>query len=185
MKGQACLAIGDSITHGVPYVQLGETYPELVGQMTGDRVINLGIGGITVAEMAMELPSHLEQYMPGIVILSGGGNDIDYGRSAAEIMMDLEDMARTITDAHVRLVLCTITPSSLGKDDEATREEVNGWIRRNEGGLWDLADIDDVLRDTVCPSMLKPDVDSGDHVHPNAKGMGAIADVIIAAMNES
>ena len=178
------LAIGDSVTQGVPYVPPEETYPEMIGLMSGDEVINLGIGGITVAEMAIDIQTHLDRHKPAAVIFSGGGNDIDYGRSAEDVRRDLDEIALTIEKAGAHLVLCTVTPSSLSGEDEVSRSKINDWIRSNGQGRWFLADIDGLLRDRSDPSMLSAAYDSGDGVHPNAKGMRAIADEIAGVLRD-
>jgi lysophospholipase L1-like esterase len=150
--------------------------------MIGSKVINMGVGGLTAAEMEMDLMADLEEYGPIVFILSGGGNDIDYGRSADEVIGDLSSMAKTIKASGLVLVLCTLTPSALGPTDEGSRSEVNAWIRKNERGDWLLADIDEVLHDHLHPSRLARELDSGDGVHPNAKGMRMIAEVIARSM---
>jgi len=176
------LAIGDSITQGVPYVQPGQTYPDLLEMILGRKVINIGVGGLTVAEMEMDLVGDMEKYRPSAIVLSGGGNDIDYGRSAEDVIGDISAIAQTTMASGAVLVLCTLTPSAYGQDDEESRSEVNSWIRKNERGDWQVADIDGVLHDGLHPSRLAPDMDSGDGVHPNAKGMRAIAEVISRAL---
>jgi lysophospholipase L1-like esterase len=51
----------------------------------------------------------------------------------------------------------------------------NRWIR-NSGLPDNVIDFDAALRDPRSPSRLRPAYDSGDHLHPNARGyarMGA------------
>ena len=60
---------------------------------------------------------------------------------------------------------------------EAIRQQVNEWIRT--GGAFDrVVDFDAVTRDPAHPTRLKPEYDSGDHVHPNDAGNHAMADAI-------
>ena len=40
------------------------------------------------------------------------------------------------------------------------------------------SDFDAAVRDPAMPSRLKPDYDSGDHIHPNDAGNAAMADMI-------
>lgn len=60
---------------------------------------------------------------------------------------------------------------------EDKRQAVNQWIRTS--GAYDaVIDFDEVLRDPAHPSRIRPDFDSGDHVHPNDRGYRAMADAI-------
>ncbi|KAL1968399.1 hypothetical protein VTN77DRAFT_1928 [Rasamsonia byssochlamydoides] len=58
---------------------------------------------------------------------------------------------------------------------EQTRQRINNWIRTS--GVFDaVIDFDKILRDPGNPSVLAPQYDSGDHLHPNVAGYQAIAD---------
>jgi lysophospholipase L1-like esterase len=60
---------------------------------------------------------------------------------------------------------------------ETKRQAVNHWIRTS--GAYDaVIDFDRVLRDPANPSLLRPEYDSGDHVHPNDLGYRAMAEAI-------
>jgi lysophospholipase L1-like esterase len=57
------------------------------------------------------------------------------------------------------------------------RQEINQWIR--ESGEYDaVIDFDAVTRNPDSPSQLKPEFDSGDHLHPNEAGYEAMAEAI-------
>ena len=56
----------------------------------------------------------------------------------------------------------------------AEREKLNQWIRTS--GVPDaVVDFDACLQDPGEPARLRPEFDSGDHLHPNAKGYEAMA----------
>ena len=60
---------------------------------------------------------------------------------------------------------------------EQKRQTVNHWIRTSRA--YDaVVDFDEVLRDPANPTRLRPDYDSGDHVHPNDLGYRALAESI-------
>jgi lysophospholipase L1-like esterase len=60
---------------------------------------------------------------------------------------------------------------------EEKRQLVNQFIRTS--GAYDaVIDFDAVLRDPAQPARLRPEYDSGDHVHPNDLGHRALADTI-------
>lgn len=60
---------------------------------------------------------------------------------------------------------------------EEKRQVVNRFVRRS--GAYDaVIDFDAVLRDPAHPTRLRPEYDSGDHVHPNDLGHRAMAEAI-------
>jgi lysophospholipase L1-like esterase len=64
---------------------------------------------------------------------------------------------------------------------DGERLKVNEWIR--DGGAFDaVIDFDAVLRDPNDPSRLRPDYDSGDHLHPGDAGYKAMAEAIDLAL---
>ncbi|MEN8654272.1 SGNH/GDSL hydrolase family protein [Streptomyces sp. 21So2-11] len=68
-------------------------------------------------------------------------------------------------------------------EEEAVRTEVNAFIRT--GGAVDaVADFDKVIRSPYDPQRMLPTFDGGDHLHPNDKGMQAMADSLdLKALN--
>ncbi|HZC51830.1 MAG TPA: SGNH/GDSL hydrolase family protein, partial [Mycobacterium sp.] len=60
---------------------------------------------------------------------------------------------------------------------EAIRQAANDWIRTS-GAFDGVIDFDKVMRDPADPEALNPSYDSGDHLHPNATGMQAMADAV-------
>ncbi|HUI59534.1 MAG TPA: GDSL-type esterase/lipase family protein, partial [Steroidobacteraceae bacterium] len=82
----------------------------------------------------------------------------------------------------LRVMLGTITPTlgcpdCGGEQGEAIRQAVNEWIRRAK--VFDaIADFDRAVRDPLQPVRLKPEFDSGDHLHPSDAGYVAMANAI-------
>ena len=60
---------------------------------------------------------------------------------------------------------------------EEKRQAVNLWIRTSHA-FDAVIDFDAVLRDPAHPARIRPEYDSGDHVHPNDAGYRAMADAI-------
>jgi lysophospholipase L1-like esterase len=59
----------------------------------------------------------------------------------------------------------------------AIRQTVNKWIRSTDA--FDvIIDFDEALRDPEHPARVRQEYDSGDHIHPNAAGYQAMADLI-------
>ena len=77
----------------------------------------------------------------------------------------------------------TITPfanDTFGFDtpvNRAARLVVNRWIRTS--GAYDgVVDFDAALRDPADPERIRPEFDSGDHLHPNDAGAAALANAV-------
>jgi lysophospholipase L1-like esterase len=77
----------------------------------------------------------------------------------------------------------TITPfanDTFGFDTPANRAArlvVNRWIRTS-GGYDGVIDFDAALRDPTDPERIRPEFDSGDHLHPNDAGAAALANAV-------
>jgi lysophospholipase L1-like esterase len=75
----------------------------------------------------------------------------------------------------------TVYPGYATPEKERIRHVVNGWI--SLAGKFDgVIDADLAVRDPAHPRRLLPDYDSGDHLHPNDRGMQAIADAVPLAL---
>jgi lysophospholipase L1-like esterase len=204
----AIVAFGDSITVGRPTpwtdalrARLHERFPR--ARVT---VVNAGIGGNQLLHGVPVLPSGLSRFANDalgagdvrIVILLEGINDIgalDLAHTTTEPdgaklegSAAIIDAYRTlIAQAHARHVRIyggtllpfagTTYPGYYAPAGEAMRVAVNQWIR--SAGAFDAAiDFDAALRDPANPTRLRPDYDSGDHLHPNAAGEAAMADAV-------
>jgi lysophospholipase L1-like esterase len=139
--------------------------------------------------------------LPGVthVVLLEGLNDIGFpgakmdgqylaDPAEARSAQDITDAYRElISRAHARglkLIGATITPCEgvdirgyYSEAKEATRQEVNKWIRTS-GAFDGVIDFDAVVRDPSHPSQLLPKFSSKDHLHPNDAGYKVMADSI-------
>ena len=128
---------------------------------------------------------------PGVehVIVLLGVNDLGHPGTSAPLSETVS--AEEIIHAHQQLVIRaheaglrihggTILPfkdDTLGfwsPENEAKRAAVNDWIRTS-GAYDSVIDFDAALCDPADPQRLHPQYDSGDHLHPNAAGMAALA----------
>lgn len=163
--------------------------------ISGNRLLRDGMGESALARFERDVLQHR-----GVrtVIVMLGTNDIGWPGAAFAPHEKLPD-ATAITDglrqlvaqAHVRgvrVVGATITPfegalkgtpleGHYSPRKESLRQAVNDWIRH--AGVFDaVVDFDRLLRDTSHPTRLRPQFDSGDHLHPNDAGYQAMADRI-------
>jgi len=116
------------------------------------------------------------------VIILEGINDIQqapHQLDPAAIIAGLQQMADRAHAKGLRVFGGTLTPFegwfTYDANEEAARQGFNDWIRTS--GTFDaVADFDAAVRDPANPHRLLPQLDSGDHLHPNDVGyavMGA------------
>lgn len=103
--------------------------------------------------------------------------------SAQDIIGGHRQLIARAHQAGLRAYGATILPfrgDTLGfwsAENERKRGAVNGWIRSS--GEYDaVIDFDAATRDPADPLRLRPEYDSGDHLHPNDTGMAAMAAAI-------
>ncbi|WP_117209358.1 SGNH/GDSL hydrolase family protein [Allorhizocola rhizosphaerae] len=169
------------------------TYPHL-----GDPgVLNLALSGnfathdaaaaINFAAAGLSGMARLDDDVYGqtgvrTVIVELGVNDIHFVNTAPDrVIAGLRQLAAQLKERGIRALVCTIGPfegyTTWTPEKEATRTTVNAYLRA--GTEFDyLIDMDAILRDPAQPTKLKPEFDSGDHIHPNAAGSEALANAI-------
>jgi lysophospholipase L1-like esterase len=166
-------------------------------------VVNSGISGNRILNDGFDPfigPSVLSRFerdalnKPGVrwIVLMSGTNDI----SAANVLTRpqdkvaaqqiIEGMKTLIARAHARGIKvwgATLSPRAgtkppfYSENGEVMRREVNTWIRTS-GAFDAVLDFEQVLGDPARPNALRPEYDSGDHLHPNDVGFRAMADSI-------
>ncbi len=108
MDGILIYALGDSITYGFPYGP-NHSWVKMVSARLKLRIINGGINGDTVSNMLQRLPRALAAG-PSHLILLGGANDAYWGRQAASIGREAEEICRRVQEAGVVPILGLPTP---------------------------------------------------------------------------
>jgi lysophospholipase L1-like esterase len=128
-----------------------------------------------------------------IVLLRTGSNDLGLPGGFADMaeLPTLAELERGYLDIAARskakgltIIGMTLPPfenadfeNYSSPQKEALRVALNHWILT--GGAFDaVIDIDAVVRDPDHPSRLRPDYDSGDHLHPNDAGYAMIAQAV-------
>ncbi len=114
----------------------------------------------------------------------GAGSPMSETTPPEEMEAGLSQLAMRAHEHGLKIYIGTLTPfrdtvfkGYYSDDKETQRQAVNAWIRHN--GVFDgYADFDKALDDPANPGHLRPDFDSGDHLHPSAAGDTAIADAI-------
>ncbi|WP_406377172.1 SGNH/GDSL hydrolase family protein [Streptomyces sp. NBC_00197] len=194
----AVVALGDSITDGwQSSTDLNRRWPDYLARrlrtstvttvrgvanegISGNKVLADGAGRSALNRLDQDVLSH-----PGVrtVFLFEGVNDIK-----AHTGVTAQDMItgylRIIERAHAAgtcVVGATIGPfkgwSEWDPAAETVRQEVNAFVR--DSGAFDaVTDFDKALRSPYDPERILPFFDNGDHLHPNDKGMQAMADAV-------
>ena len=195
----ATVVLGDSLTDGRGSTTDGnDRWPDQLSARLrgGHAVLNQAAGGNRVLQDGLG-PSALARLDRDVLALGGaatlivfeGVNDIGTAAATPEAQQRVGDDLRAaydqiVTRAHargLRVYGATLTPfgGNEGYDDpgglrERTRAGLNGWIRG--GGRFDrVLDFDAAVRDPADPRRLLPAYDTGDHLHLNPAGYGALA----------
>lgn len=201
----AVVAFGDSITDGydTPHGAYARWPDDLARRLAESQqpmgVVDAGIGGNRVLTdvpnlfqgvSAIKRFRHdaLDQAGARTVILMEGINDIgnDAGPDNTPLTAQalIDGYRQLIAKAHgagLRIVGGTMLPFKgagyYSPAREAIRQACNRWIRHS-GAFDGVVDFEKALRDPSDHQSLRSDYDSGDHLHPNAAGMQAMADAV-------
>jgi lysophospholipase L1-like esterase len=169
-------------------------------------VLNLGIGGNRLLLDGLG-PNALARFgrdllgQPGMrwAILLEGINDLGtFTSEAPKNPAEHQALVRRMIAAYaqmiararargVRLIGGTIMPFGgftyyhPDAASEADRQALNAWIR-TPGHFDAVIDFDALMRDPAHPGRLRPDYDSGDHLHPSEAGYRAMGEAIPLAL---
>ncbi|MEU1166816.1 SGNH/GDSL hydrolase family protein [Streptomyces sp. NPDC005921] len=193
----AVVALGDSITDGwASTTDLDRRWPDYLARrlqkadtdvkgvadegISGNQVLADGAGQAALNRLDRDVLSQ-----PGVrtVFLFEGVNDIKAhtGVTAADLIAGYREIARRAHAAGKCVVASTVGPFEGWPEwdpaGEAVRQEVNHYIRTS-GEFDGTADFDRILRSPYDQARMLPFLDGGDHIHPNDKGMQAMADSV-------
>lgn len=101
--------------------------------------------------------------------------------STQDLIMGFRQIIDRAHQHGIRVFGGTLTPYQgaeyYSDDGEATRQEVNRWIRTS-GAFDGVIDFDAAVRDPSQPGKILERYDSGDHLHPSAAGYQAMAGAV-------
>ncbi|MGW0763988.1 SGNH/GDSL hydrolase family protein [Streptomyces sp. NPDC002676] len=200
------VVFGDSITDGItstvganhrwPDVLWGRLRTAVTGgeQLPRYSVVNEGISGNQVLANGLGRPAENESGVTRftrdalsrpnvkVVVIDLGINDILRNPRLADPNRITAGLRTLVRQAHARglkVVGATLMPfkghRGWTKPREAVRQQVNAQIRA--GRVYDeVVDFDKALRDPYDPRSLRPEYDSGDHLHPSDLGFRKMAE---------
>ena len=165
------LAFGDSLTHGNG-ARESESYPAILAQLTGRKVINAGISGEESAQGLARLPALLEEYQPKLLILCHGGNDILRQKDLNKMADNVHAMIVQAKSRNIPVLLLGVPKFGLLLSPLPVYEE----IAESSGAIY----VEDLMTDVISDKNLKSDT-----VHPNGAGYKKIAEGIYAVLREA
>lgn len=198
------VAFGDSITDGFATTPDADMpWPSILARrlaaaraprsvvnlgISGNRVLREGAGSSGLARFDRDVLSR-----PGArwVLLLLGINDISFNAipglppsekaTADDIIAGYRLLISQARQHGLSIIGGTLTPfegvNTFSSAGEQMRQQINQWIRGSRE-FDAVIDFDVATRDPAHPARLRPDFDSGDHIHPNDAGNRAMADAI-------
>lgn len=158
------LAFGDSLTFGTG-AQPEQSYPALLAELTGRKVINAGIPGELSTAGKSRLSQMLNDTKPDLVILCHGGNDLLRKQSRQQLQANLQAMIDEIRDTGAEVVLIAVPAFGINLAPVPLYLEV--------------AQANNVpVQPTILSELLIDNTLKADQVHPNALGYQQFAQSI-------
>ena len=196
-EARAVVTFGDSITdgqHSTP--DANARYPDALARRLAAAnravgVVNAGINGNRLLSESHFGPNALARFDRDVLAQTGatsvivllGINDIghvpDHPVTTEQIIAALGQLAARGRERGLRMIGATLLPFEespywAAGEGEAMRQAVNAFIRSPDA-FDAVTDFDAALRDPAHPTRLRPEFDSGDHLHPNDAGYAAMA----------
>jgi lysophospholipase L1-like esterase len=166
------LAFGDSLTYGTGSDK-ARSYPAVLEQLSGRRVVNAGIPGEVTAQGLQRLGDTLAEVQPQLLILCLGGNDMLRQKPAAQIEANLERMVRISREQGIPVLLLGVPrPAIFGLE--------------SADFYYTLAErLQLPLEAEIIPHILAERELKSDQIHPNARGYRLLAEAVYDKLRES
>jgi len=158
------LTFGDSLTRGYGAGE-AESYPAILEQLSGRKVINGGVSGELSEQGLDRLPALLDQYKPALLILCHGGNDILRKRDLNQMGANIRAMIQLANQRNIPVVMLGVPQPGLFLSSAKIYSE----IADSTGVIF----AEDLIPDVLGDRSLKSDT-----VHPNGNGYRKIAEEI-------
>lgn len=165
------LSFGDSLTSGTGATKL-ESYPSMLEQLTGRKVINAGKAGELSGQGLQRLPALLDEYQPHLLILCHGGNDILRKQDLNQMGANVRAMIQLAKDRNIPVVMLGVPQPAIFLSSAVIYRE----IADSTGVVF----IEDVIADVLGDNSLK-----SDPAHPNNYGYQRIAEEIYTVLQDA
>jgi lysophospholipase L1-like esterase len=168
---EVIVAFGDSLTYGTGAAE-SESYPVVLAQLIGRRVVRAGVPGEVTAQGLVRLPQVIEEHQPALVIVCLGGNDMLRKLVETQIRSNLRQIIRTLRDRGIAVVLVGVPKPALLTSAAAFYGELAKEYRIPYEGK--------ILNHIMHQLDLRSDA-----IHPNAKGYRRMAEAIAELLREA
>jgi lysophospholipase L1-like esterase len=165
------IAFGDSLTSGYG-AKTNESYPSVLAELLGCRVINAGVPGEMTSEGLQRLPDVLKENDSDLVILCFGGNDMLQKQPRERTKANLREMITLIKESGSDIIMIAVPQPGLFLTAPDFYEEL-----ADEHGLpLDSKTIKNILSKRSLKS---------DSIHPNAQGYKIMAESFLKLIKQS
>ncbi len=165
------LAFGDSLTYGYN-ANPNESYPSILGRLSGYNIINAGIPAETSQDGLRRLPALLEDKKIKLIILFFGGNDIMQRLPTTQLKANLKTMIHMAKEKDIDVLLISIPNIGLfGLSPLSLYEEIS-----EEENI-------PLLQGMMADILGKPSLKS-DQIHPNTMGYKVMGEKIYEKLKE-
>jgi len=168
---EVIVAFGDSLTYGTGAAE-PESYPAVLGQLIGRKVVRSGVPGEVTAQGLARLPRVIEEHRPALIIVCLGGNDMLRRVDEQQIRSNLRQIITTIRGRGISVVLVGVPRPAL----LTSAATFYGELAKEYGIPYEGK----VLNDIMHQLDLKADT-----IHPNAKGYRRMAEAIAALLKQA
>ena len=158
------LAFGNSLTYGTGAPR-DQSYPTILQELTGRKVINAGVPGEVSAAGLKRLPALLEEHQPALVVLIHGGNDFLWRNDNEQTAANLEAMVKIAREQGAIVALAGVPKPGTFLGSAAFYKEV---ATRHKLPI-DTEILPEILGDRKLKS---------DPIHPNAQGYRKLAEAV-------
>lgn len=170
-RGATVLAFGDSLTFGTG-ANPGESYPAILSQLTGLKVVNAGVPGELSSEGLERLPGAIDEAQPKLLILCHAGNDFLQKKDDGIAASNVRAMIQLAKSRGIAVVLLATPKPGLPPSVPRFYEDIAAQER--------IPIEDDVLKSVLLDQGLK-----SDFVHPNARGYARVAEALQKLLKKS
>jgi lysophospholipase L1-like esterase len=168
---EVIVAFGDSLTYGTGAAE-SESYPAVLAQLIGRKVVRAGVPGEVTAQGLARLPQVIDEHRPALMIVCLGGNDMLRRVEEAQVRKNLAEIVRTIRARGIGVVLVGVPKPALITSAPAFYGEV-----AKEFGI--------PYEGTVVTEVLYQLEMKADPIHPNAKGYRRMAEAIAELLKKA
>jgi acyl-CoA thioesterase-1 len=165
------LAFGDSLTYGTGATPT-ESYPAILEQLVGRRVVSSGVPGEVTAAGLSRLQGVLEREKPAILILCHGGNDLLRRMDRKQAANNLRAMIRLAQERGVAVVLIAVPSPGIALSPPSFYREI-------------AAEMTLPIEEHILTTVLADGSLRSDSIHPNAAGYRKIAEAVAGLLKKS